>query len=181
MWQGLFQVKYRAHYNPISGMWHLIIDIISALCSQFSSWLGVCKVNKSPHGEWTFNKRLCKSSELFNEIIHNGPVFKYTGLGKECRPRSDCLDDHEGSASIRGQLITKLISKEGSKPEILSKIAKPTAVLSRRKIMWRDKNISLASKVKLMWMLILSTFLYACEGWTLTAEIEKRIQALEML
>ena len=31
-----------------------------------------------------------------------------------------------------------------------------------------------------MWMLILSTFLYACESWNLTAEIERRIQALEM-
>ena len=38
------------------------------------------------------------------------------------------------------------------------------------------QEISLASKVKL----ILSTFLYACESWTLTAEIERRIQALEM-
>ena len=28
--------------------------------------------------------------------------------------------------------------------------------------------------------LILSTFLYACESWTLTAEMERRIQALEM-
>ena len=28
--------------------------------------------------------------------------------------------------------------------------------------------------------LILSTFLYACESWTLTAEIKRRIQALEM-
>ena len=28
--------------------------------------------------------------------------------------------------------------------------------------------------------LILSTFLYACESWALTAEIERRIQALEM-
>ena len=45
------------------------------------------------------------------------------------------------------------------------------AALSRLKIIWRDKNISLASKVKLMWMLILSTFLYACESWTLIAEI----------
>ena len=34
--------------------------------------------------------------------------------------------------------------------------------------------------VKLMRTLILSTFLYACESWTLTAEIERRIQALEM-
>ena len=69
---------------------------------------------------------------------------------------------------------------QGSKPEILSRIAQTTAALSRLKIIWRDKNISLASKVKLMRTLILSTFLYACESWTLTAEIERRIQALEM-
>ena len=31
-----------------------------------------------------------------------------------------------------------------------------------------------------MGTLILSTFLYACESWTLTAELERRIQALEM-
>ena len=31
-----------------------------------------------------------------------------------------------------------------------------------------------------MWTLILSTFLYACESWTLTAIIKRRIQALEM-
>ena len=63
-----------------------------------------------------------------------------------------------------------IISNEGSKPEILSRIAQTTATLSRLKIIRRDKNISLASKVKLMRTLILSTFLYACESWTLTAE-----------
>ena len=73
-----------------------------------------------------------------------------------------------------------IISNEGSKPDILSRIAQKTAALSRLKIIWRDTNISLASKVKLMRTLILSYFLYACESWTLTAEIERRIQALEM-
>ena len=73
-----------------------------------------------------------------------------------------------------------IISNEGSKPAILSRIAQTTAGLSRLKIIWRDKNISLASKVKLMRTLILSTFLYAYESWTLTAEIERRIQAFEM-
>ena len=73
-----------------------------------------------------------------------------------------------------------IISNEGSKPDILSRIAQTTAALSRLKSIWRDKNISLASKVKLMRTLILSTFLFACESWTLTAEIERRIQALEM-
>ena len=73
-----------------------------------------------------------------------------------------------------------IISNEGSKTEVLSRIAQTIASLSRLKIIWRDKNISLASNVKLMHTLILSTFLYACESWTLTAEIERRIQALEM-
>ena len=43
---------------------------------------------------------------------------------------------------------------------------------------WRD--ISLASKVKLMRAFVLSIFLYAYESWTLTAELKRRIQALEM-
>ena len=90
---------------------------------------------------------------------------------------------------IKGQRLEKvenfkylgaIISNEGSKPEILSRIAQTTAALSILKIIWRDKNISLASKVKLMRTLILSTFLYACEGWTWTAGIERRIQALDM-
>ena len=71
-----------------------------------------------------------------------------------------------------------IISDEGSKPEIFSRIAQTTAGLSRLKVIWRDKNISLAPKVKLMWTLILCTFRYACGSWTLTAEIERRIQAL---
>ena len=42
-----------------------------------------------------------------------------------------------------------IISNEGSKPKVLSRITQTTAALFRLKIMWSDKNISLASKVKL--------------------------------
>ena len=48
------------------------------------------------------------------------------------------------------------------------------------KPIWRDNNIPLGSKVKLMRSLVISIFLYACESWTLTAELEKRTQAFEM-
>ena len=78
------------------------------------------------------------------------------------------------------EYLGSIISNEGSKPDILSRITQSTAIHSKLKIMWRDKNISLASKVKLMRTLILSTFLYACENWTLTVKFESRIQALEM-
>ena len=43
--------------------------------------------------------------------------------------------------------LESIISNEGSKPEILSRIAQTTKPLSRLKIIWSDKNISLASKV----------------------------------
>ena len=69
-----------------------------------------------------------------------------------------------------------VVSNDGSKPEILSRIAQATAALTKLKPIWRDNNISLGSKVKL----VISIFLYACESWTLTAELEKRTQAFEM-
>ena len=73
-----------------------------------------------------------------------------------------------------------VVSDDGSKPEVLSKIAQATAALTKLKPIWRDNNISLGSKVKLMRSLVISIFLYACESWTLTAELEKRTQAFEM-
>ena len=45
---------------------------------------------------------------------------------------------------------------------------------------WRSYGGTRTSRLLLMRTLILSTFLYPCESWTLTAEIERKIQALEM-
>ena len=73
-----------------------------------------------------------------------------------------------------------VVSNDGSKPEVLSRIAQATAALTKLKPIWRDNNISLGSKEKLMRSLVISIFLYACESWTLTAELEKRTQAFEM-
>ncbi|WP_295513978.1 hypothetical protein, partial [Thiolapillus sp.] len=69
---------------------------------------------------------------------------------------------------------------EGSKPEILLRIAHTTAVLTRLKPVWIDKSISLSSKIRLMRSLVTSIFLYACESWTLTAELQRRIQPMKM-
>ena len=73
-----------------------------------------------------------------------------------------------------------IVSGEGSKLEVLSRIAQATAALTKLKPIWRDNNISLGSRVKLMCSLVISIFLYAFELWTLTAELEKRTQAFEV-
>ena len=101
------------------------------------------------------------------KVMTNNP----NGFQREIKIKGQRLEEVENF-----KYLGAIISNEGSKPEILSRIAQTTAALSRLKIIWRDKNISLASKVKLMRTLILSTFLYACKSWTLAAEGSKPLR-----
>ena len=73
-----------------------------------------------------------------------------------------------------------VVTDQGSKPEVLSRIAQTTAALARLKNIWSDKHISLSSKIRLMRSLVLSVLLYAGETSTLTAHILKKLQATEM-
>ena len=76
--------------------------------------------------------------------------------------------------------LGSVITNKGSKPEILSELAQTTAALTRLKPVWNNRSISLSSKIPLMRSLVKSIFLCACESWTLTAEFQRRIQAMEM-
>ena len=76
--------------------------------------------------------------------------------------------------------LGSVMTDKGSKPEILSRIAQTAAALTRLKPVWNDRSISLSSKIQLMCYFVTSIFLYACESWTYTAELQKRMQAMEM-
>ena len=69
---------------------------------------------------------------------------------------------------------------EGSKPAIISRIAQTTTAPTWLKPVWNDRSISFSTKARLMRSIVTSIFLYACESWTLTAELQRRIQAIEM-
>ena len=79
------------------------------------------------------------------KVMTNNP----NGFQREIKINGQRLEEVENF-----KYFGAIISNEGSKPEILSRIAQTTAALSRLKIIWRDNNISLASKVKLMRTLI---------------------------
>ena len=104
------------------------------------------------------------------KVMTNNP----NGFQREIKIKGQRLEEVENF-----KYLGAIISNEGSKPEILSRIAQTTAALSRLKIIWRDKNISLASKL-MRTLILVSIFLFACGSWTLTAEIERRMQSLEM-
>ena len=52
--------------------------------------------------------------------------------------------------------------------------------MSTQKPVWNDRSISLRSKIRLMRSLVTSILLYACESWTFTAELQRRIRVMEM-
>ena len=74
-----------------------------------------------------------------------------------------------------------LVTDNGSKSEILSRMAKAQSSLSKLKVVWDDKCISLSSKIRLLRSMVISVFLYACESWTLDAYLEKRVASFEMI
>ena len=66
-------------------------------------------------------------------------------------------------------------------PGIRPGIALTTSALAKLTTIWDDKNIDLSSQIRQnLRSIVMSIFLYYCETWTLTAEIERKIQVMEM-
>ena len=71
--------------------------------------------------------------------------------------------------------IGAIVNDEASKTEILARSAQTLKL----KPIWRDKNIAMKSKMKLLHIRVLFIFLYACESWTLTVELQRKIATVE--
>ena len=92
---------------------------------------------------------------------------------------TDIAIDNKKLETIRSfNYLGAIVPDDGSKPEVLSRIAQTTAAVTSIKVTWNDKNIDISSSIRLMRSLVMSVFLYACETWTITADIERRIHAL---
>ena len=88
---------------------------------------------------------------------------------------TDIIIDNKKLETVRSfKYLGAIVSDEGSKPEVLSRIAQTTATVTKLKVIWNDKNIAISSKIRLMRSLAMSILLYACEAWTITADIERR-------
>ena len=124
-------------------------------------------------------ERLDKTSTAFGMQI-NAEKTKLMTNNTICFSTDNRVNGEKLDCVNRFKYPGAIIADEGSKPEILARIAQATAALAKLKTIWNDRNIALSSKIRLMRSLVMSIFLYACESWTLTADTERRIQAVEM-
>ena len=61
---------------------------------------------------------------------------------------TNCAQKLETVTSFK--YLGSIVSDEGSKPEMLSRIAQTIAALTRLKPAWNDRGISLSSRIRLM-------------------------------
>ena len=75
----------------------------------------------------------------------------------------DITTENKKLEAVRSlKYLGAIVSDEGSKPEVLSTIAQTTAAVTKLKIIWNDKNITVSSKIRLMRFLAMPIFLCAC-------------------
>ena len=73
-----------------------------------------------------------------------------------------------------------IVTDEGTKRVVLARIAQATSALTKLKTVLKDRNITSKHRIQILRSIVTSTFLYACETWALAAELERRIQTVEM-
>jgi hypothetical protein len=64
--------------------------------------------------------------------------------------------------------------------EIRSRLGQGMAILGKLQKIWKNKNISIPIKVRLLHALVWPVATYGCEAWTLKKDEERRIEAFEM-
>ena len=60
--------------------------------------------------------------------------------------------------------------------EIKRRLTLATSAMTGLNVIWRSNPISLLIKLKLFWSLLISILLHGCQSWTLTVDMEHRIQ-----
>ena len=190
--------KYLQHQQ---NLYHVYIDFKKAFDRVWHAalWATMRKYNISANLVRTIEQLYDKATsavqmngsigEWFRTTEQTCTRYKMEISAEKTKLMTNSANGIQREIKVKGQVLGTVtsfkylgavVSDDGSKPEVLSRIAQATAALTKLKPIWRDNNISLGSKVKLMRSLVISIFLYACESWTLTAELEKRMQAFEM-
>ena len=77
-------------------------------------------------------------------------------------------------------LGTCMAENNSSNANICTRIAKARSSFGRLRSVWKDKEVPLTSKVKLLQTLVFPIICYTCETWTLKADVTHRLEAIEM-
>jgi len=77
--------------------------------------------------------------------------------------------------------LGSIFTRDGScSSDIRKRLAMSLSVMQSLSSIWRSKDISTTTKIRLLKALVWSVAIYGCEGWTFYSEERKHIEAFEM-
>lgn len=133
----------------------------------------------SEHDLFKLTDSINEASKRYGMEI-NGEKTKIMTNNPDGFHKSMTLNNETVEVVNKFKYLGSIISDKGSKPEIVARIAQATKAISKLQRIWKSSSIALTQKLKLINTLVHSVFLYGCETWTLTAELEKKISSFEM-
>ena len=129
-------------------------------------------------------ERLDKASAKMGMEI-NGEKCKIMQIGKKNNMQdADNIDIQVGNHTIEKvndfKYLGAYISDNARcEKEIKTRLATALASMVKYNKIWRNKKITVNTKVRLLKAVITSIALYGCQSWTLSKEMEKRIESFE--
>ena len=75
---------------------------------------------------------------------------------------TDITVDKELETVRSFKYLGAVVSNEGSKPEVLSRLAQTNAAVTKLKVIWNDKSITISSKMRLTRSLAMFLYAYHC-------------------
>ena len=125
---------------------------------------------------------------LMNKINSTSRTYGMEINTNKTKIITNCEGHFNNSISLHGEIIEpvdtfkylgSILDDNGSTKEILSRIAQTTASLTKLNPIWNDRNLTLNSKILFLHSLVISIFLYACETWTISKELQRRITEMD--
>ena len=100
---------------------------------------------------------------------------------KETIPITIKADDIKLEQVDRFLYLGQLITADGKcREEAIRRIGIAKSTFNKMDNIFKDRHLSMATKLRTLRCYVISTLLYASDTWTMTAEMEKRIESLEL-
>jgi len=110
--------------------------------------------------------------------------------GQKPNSRTSVLHGHPSNITVDGNTVEQVdnfihldstqSSNGGSQADIMRRIALASSVMSSLQQVWKDRYLSLPTKVRVYEMLVLPVLRYACETWTVLVADERCLEAFHM-
>ena len=119
---------------------------------------------------------------LMNKIDSTSRTYAMEINTNKTTIMTNCEGHFNNSISLHGEIlesvdtfkyVDSILDDNGSTKEILLRIAQTTASLTKLNPIWNDSNLTLNSKIILLHSLVSSIFVYSCETWTISKELQR--------